>query len=94
MAAAQLTGWQGFSAAPGVSPGAARGFGQQLSFGHQIGFNPSPVVQPHPGVSPGAVAHWEAGQRDISGPVEKLLEIFEQQLEDKYESGRSKKRRH
>ena len=46
------------------------------------------------GVSPGAVAHWEAGQRDISGPVEKLLEIFEQQLEDKYESGRSKKRRH
>lgn len=29
------------------------------------------------GVSPGAVAHWESGERKISGPVKKLLEIFE-----------------
>jgi DNA-binding transcriptional regulator YiaG len=29
------------------------------------------------GVSPSAVAHWETGEREISGPVQKLLEIFE-----------------
>ena len=29
------------------------------------------------GVSPAAVAHWETGERQISGPVKKLLEIFE-----------------
>lgn len=28
-------------------------------------------------VSAGAVAHWETGERQLSGPVEKLLEIFE-----------------
>lgn len=30
------------------------------------------------GVSPGAVAHWETGERKVSGPVKKLLEIFEE----------------
>lgn len=29
------------------------------------------------GVSAGAVAHWEADERQISGPVLKLLEIYE-----------------
>lgn len=29
------------------------------------------------GVSAGAVAHWEIGERQISGPVLKLLEIYE-----------------
>lgn len=30
------------------------------------------------GVSAGAVAHWELGKRQISGPVLKLLELYEQ----------------
>ena len=29
------------------------------------------------GVSPGAVAHWERGLRSVSGPVARLLEIYE-----------------
>lgn len=29
------------------------------------------------GVSPGAVAHWESGERQVSGPIQKLIEIFE-----------------
>lgn len=29
------------------------------------------------GVTPGAVAHWETGLRQLSGPVEKLIEILE-----------------
>ena len=29
------------------------------------------------GVSPSAVAHWESGDREISGPVLKLIEIYE-----------------
>ena len=29
------------------------------------------------GVSPGAVTHWETGERQVSGPVRKLLEIYE-----------------
>lgn len=31
-------------------------------------------------VSPGAVAHWESGEREIPGPVIKLIEIFEERL--------------
>lgn len=46
------------------------------------------------GVSPSAVAHWETGQREISGPVEKLLEIFETETSENKEVGRTKKRRH
>lgn len=34
------------------------------------------------GVSPGAVAHWEADDRQLSGPVLKLLEIFEKRLQN------------
>ena len=33
------------------------------------------------GVSPGAVAHWESGERAISGPVLKLIEIFEARIQ-------------
>lgn len=33
------------------------------------------------GVSPGAVAHWESGERHISGPVLKLVEIYEAKAE-------------
>jgi len=28
-------------------------------------------------VSASAVAHWESGEREISGPVSKLLELYE-----------------
>lgn len=29
-------------------------------------------------VTPGAIAHWEKGVRRIPGPVERLIEIYEQ----------------
>ena len=32
------------------------------------------------GVSPGAVAHWETGERELSGPIRKLLDIYEKSL--------------
>ena len=31
-------------------------------------------------VSPGAVSQWESGQRPISGPVQRLIELYEQSL--------------
>ena len=31
-------------------------------------------------VSPGAVAHWESGKREVPGPVIKLIEIYEENL--------------
>ena len=31
-------------------------------------------------VSPGAIAHWENGNRPISGPVLKLIEIYEKKV--------------
>src|SRR5687767_8174199 len=32
------------------------------------------------GVAHGAIGLWEAGRRDLPGPVRKLLEIYEQEL--------------
>jgi len=31
-------------------------------------------------VSASAVAHWESGEREVSGPVSKLLELYESGL--------------
>jgi len=37
-------------------------------------------------VSPGAVALWESGARTVSGPITKLIELYEQKYKTKLKS--------